>query len=194
MGLVRGDALAQPSECADPSIKAIVERVPSRRQLRLHHHRHEDLHWLADFDAVEPCLRDADDRERVAVDGGRSTDDGGIGTEPRCPEGVAQHGDWIGALQAIVGWRDESSNGRPDAQHREVAPGDDLPGGLVGLPLDADVQVVAEAAEHAGKDLVVVAELGIHGIRQLAAIAPVVAVLAAFECHLDELLRVLHRE
>jgi hypothetical protein len=43
--------------------------------------------------AGEPLGRDADDRERTAVDAHGASDDGGIRAEARAPQRIAEHDD-----------------------------------------------------------------------------------------------------
>jgi hypothetical protein len=194
MRLLARFAVSQPPEDADPSVETIVQRVKSGRDLQLHHHRHEHLYGLPDFYPLEARLRDADDRERMPVDDRRAPHDRRIGAEARRPERVAEHGNRMATLQPIVSRRQQTTNGGLNAQDRKVAASDNLTASAVGLALKPDVHVVAEAPEHAREDLVAIADFRVRGIRELAAIAPVAAVVVAVKGHLYELLRVLHRQ
>ena len=84
LGLLDGDARLQPAEHVHPAAAPVVDVVPVRRHLRLHHHRHADAWHVADVHAVEAGLRDADDGERLVVDRDRLPDDPRIGAEASC--------------------------------------------------------------------------------------------------------------
>ena len=182
----------EPCEHADPSKQPLVERVPARCQLRLHHHRHEHACRTADFHAVEPRLRHANDGVGMSIDDERAVDDAGIRREAADPEAVADHGHWMTAGELVVLRCQRPPERGANAQHREVGAGHDLPGHPFGPPGVADVERVSEAAEHAGEHVVVVAELLIDRVRQFTAVAPVTAVPAALERHLDQLVRIVH--
>ena len=185
----------QPGEDADPAVARIVERVvPARRQLRLHHHRHVDLRRDAQLDALEPFARDTDDGVRVRVDDHGLADHRRIGGEAAAPVRVTQHGDRMSVRDAIVIRREHPAGGRGDAERLEVAAGHDFAGGEFGAAGVADVKVVAEAAEDAAEDLIVVADLLQHGVGQLAAVTPVAAVARAAPGDLHDLPRPLDRK
>ena len=83
--------------------------------------------------------------------------------------------------------------GRANAEHRKVSSGDEFAVHALSLSVGADAQRGFPAAEHSAKDLVVIAEILVHGIGDLvAAIVAAVVLPAAPQQH--KLLRILDRE
>src|SRR6185503_19330514 len=91
-------------------------------------------------------------------------------------------------------WADNAAQPRVDAESGEVAAGHQFTGDPFRLPADADVQAVAEEAEHRAEHLVVVAQFGEPRVRQLIPFAPAVAVLKSLAGDEDELAGSLDRE
>ena len=151
--LLERDAGFQAAEDVHPPAAPVVHVVPVRRHLRLHHHRHADARHVADVDAVESGLRDADDRELRVVHRDRLADHVRIAAEAIAPVRVAEHRDRAVAALAIVVGADDAPDGRADAEHLEERARHELARHALGLALDADVHGEAPAGEEAGEDL-----------------------------------------
>src|SRR4029453_10060082 len=87
-----GDAGLEPGEHVDPAAAPVVHVVPVRRHLRFHRDRDAQVGDVADVHAVEPGLRDANDRELVIVGDDRLAQHVRIGGEARAPVVGAEGG------------------------------------------------------------------------------------------------------
>src|SRR5713226_6897404 len=76
--------------------------------------------------AFEAVRGDADDGVRCGVEGDGLTDNIGIGAEFVGPQTVAEHGDIVSAGFGIFVRKEESSDGRPQAQKVKIAGADHL--------------------------------------------------------------------
>ena len=117
------------------------ERERLREPAERDRHVHE---WsLADGRGVEAARRDADDRQRLAVDDERAADHAGIGAEGRLPVRVAQHDGARLADDAIVVGIEQTTRGGLNAEQREVLPGHEqrTAGGRLALEGEARVGV-----------------------------------------------------
>jgi hypothetical protein len=85
-----------------PGRAPIVEVIPIRRNLRLHHHGRKDVGGIAHHHAVKARPGHADDRERVAVHQNALIHDLRIRTETPLPVTEAQDRDGIRFLHLIV--------------------------------------------------------------------------------------------
>ena len=75
-----------------PGLQARCVDQPGQGERR-QRQRHEHVRANPDVRASEGLGRNADDLERVAVDGERVTDDAGVGSKSAPPEVVGEHGD-----------------------------------------------------------------------------------------------------
>ncbi len=191
--LLDGDAGLEAAEGVDPTPAAVLEAVPERGHPFLHHDGDPDLGNLAKLDAVEAGLGDADDGVAVAVEDDALADDGGVGGEAGFPEIKADHGDGVGVGSAVVVFGEGAADGGADAEDGEVSAGDELGGDTLGFAVEAETGFIGEAAEHAGEDGVVVAEVVVHGPGDGVA-APVASVVVAVAGEEDETLRLLDGE
>ncbi len=178
-GLFRRDARTQPRKDVEPARAAIRNAFRQRRQAARHHHRHEDLRRLALVDAVEALLRDAHDRHRQIADDERLADDGRIARKAALPVGMAQHRQRVAVGSLVLVGAEGASQMWTHAEHREVRARDQLALDPFGRAAEGHVERVAPPAEHADKDLVVIAEVGVPRIGQLVAVPPAVAILRA---------------
>src|SRR5262245_37726055 len=89
--------------------------------------------------AVEAAVRDADDRERLAVDVNRRADGVGIGAEPLRPELVADHRDGNRRTLAILAGFEAASSLEADAHRAKVIAADECRGQPVVVHVDAAV-------------------------------------------------------
>src|ERR1051326_6854947 len=101
--LLCGDSRFETTEDVEPARAAIVEIVPSRRDLRLHHHRRKDIRRLPNDDAPEVGGSHADHGERMAIDQDAVVHYAGIGPEAPLPISEAEYDDGIALLHLIIG-------------------------------------------------------------------------------------------
>ena len=161
------DAGLQPCEDVEPPAAPVVEIVPRRGHLRLHHHRRQDVGGLADLQAREALRGHADNGEGMAVDVDRLVQDRGITAEAAHPVAVAEHGDRMAAGRLVVGRVEHASKRRPHAEHVEVVPADQLAVGALGLAAPDHRHRGGKTREHAGEHLAAsIAEVLVHRIRE----------------------------
>ena len=80
----------QPSDDRQPPVAAAIERALPAADDRLGAERRRDVEGAADLHAAEIALRDADDRERMAVERDRLADHVGAAAVFALPESVTQ--------------------------------------------------------------------------------------------------------
>src|SRR6185312_10297278 len=93
--LLCGYSRFETPEDVEPARAAIIEIVPSGRDLRLHHHWRKDVRRLANDDAPEVGRSHAHDGERMAIDQDAVIHYARIGTEAPLPISEAEYDDWI---------------------------------------------------------------------------------------------------
>ena len=147
-----------------PAAATIVEIVPGRRHLRLHHHRHDDVAVRADLDAIEPGRRYADDRHRMAIDDNGAIENRGVATETPLPEAVAEHGDGMRSRRTVVSIVEYAPQGRTHAKDIKVVAADDVAVDALGAALPRDSHSRGKPREKPGEDFVTVAKILVHRI------------------------------
>ena len=188
LGALDRHALAQPREHLHPAEAPALELQPGRPHLRQHGDGDVDLGRLAEVEPVKSRLHDADDLERMAVDGDRLADDGAVAGKARHPVVEAKHGHRMSAGRAILLGAEQPTDRGPHAELREERARHQFGSDQLAAPAVGDCQPALHPAEHAGKDLVVVPEIAIHRVRQLGAVAHAAAVaLGVRGAHLDQL-------
>ena len=191
------DSGFEPAENFGPAEAVVVQSVKVRvRQFVHHRYRNTDLRSVAGFHPIKSGAAHAEDRQRPTIDNEFLPNDGPVSAETRLPVAVAENGNRMPALDQIVGSVENPANGGADPQNREIISGhklraDQLRAALICRARAAERQ--RERAEHAAEDLVLVADLPIHWIRN--PLGPVVTaiVLAAAREHYY-LLGVFHRK
>src|SRR6476661_3119158 len=101
-GLCTRDTWLQACHHRQPAASAIVEIVPRRGHLSLHHQRDHDIGGLTYLYTREAKGADADDGERMAVYADRLVQDRGIPAEPPLPVAVAENRNRMRAGRPIV--------------------------------------------------------------------------------------------
>jgi hypothetical protein len=147
--LLERHARLHPAEHVDPPAAPVVDVVPVRRDLRFHHQRYANARGVADVEAVESRLRDADDRERIILQRDAAADDRRIGCETVLPVVVAENRDRAVATHLVVVRRDDAADRRSDPEHRKVSTGHHFARHALALPVDADVHRGGAAREQA---------------------------------------------
>src|ERR1017187_2766044 len=103
----------------------------------------------------------ADHHERLAVDGHRLTDDGGVRAETGRPESVAEYGYRIGGGRAGA-WRwGYPAESRPSAQRGEVIAGDDFSLGSLRAGPPGDPHGSNGPSQNPGKRRIAIAQVAV---------------------------------
>ena len=171
----------------------VVQAVELAGEFVLHHHRDADLRRGSGLHAIEARAAHTDDGQRIAVEHDLPADHGGVGGEARLPVTVTQDGDRVAALHKIVLRVEDAAQGGAHAQDREVIAGDEFARDQFGPAFVSQAEAVAEAAEHSLEDLVLVAEILVHGIGNRVA-AGVASVVRSARREQHQLFRVAHRQ
>ncbi len=174
--LLERRARLQPREEIGPVGAPVLE--PARRAVQRVAQRDRDIREGArpERHAVEARRRHADDRQRLAVDGERLADDTRIAGEVRLPVGVADHGDGRLARRAVVGRPEEPSERRVEAEHREVAAGDELRLAVDRLAVDREVRAEGAVQRDGREHRLLALEIAEHRVAEhLIAVARLVA-------------------
>ena len=191
----RRDAIFQPGVQLHPPEAAAIDLQPRGSQLRLHRDRCVDLRRVSEVHAREPCLHHSDHLEGIVVDLHRLADDRGIACEARLPVPVREHGVRRSAQRAIVVGREEAPQGRLHTQQRKERARDEFAVDLFRRAREADAHGREHAAEHAVEDLIAVAEVLVHRVRQFGAVAHPTAIALGVGCgDLHERLGPIDRE
>jgi hypothetical protein len=164
--LLRRHARLQPRHDRQPAAAAVLQVVPGRRHLRLHHHRHEHVGAFADDDAVEARRRDADDRHRLAVERHAAVEDRRVAIEAPRPVAVGEDDHRMSAWRAVVVLREGAADVRAHAEDVEVVAGDQLAVDAFGLAVGDERERRREAREDAVEHGILIAEVAIHRIRE----------------------------
>ena len=184
----------QAREHPHPPVQSLVERTPSGRELRFHHHRHKHTRGPAELHTVEALARDADNRVRMAVDDRRAADDCGVRAEAAHPVRVAQHRHRVRTGRTVVVRGERSTECGTDTERVEVRAGHQLAGEAFRASGVREVERVVETREDAIEHGLALCDLAEHRVRQLGAVSAVLAVPQAREGDLHELLGILDRE
>src|SRR6185312_16724864 len=102
----------------------VIKIIPSRRDLRLHHHGHEHVGSGADDSAAKARTAHADHSKWISIDRNGVVDYMRVGSESALPIGVAENYDRIALLNLIIRSQKQTANGRRYAKHVEVVAGD----------------------------------------------------------------------
>ena len=135
LGHLGRDTRLQTAEDLQPAIATVVQRIPGRRYLRLHHHRDKDIARATHFHALVPRLRYADYRHRIAVYQNRLLQDFGIASELPLPEPVREYRDRMCSRCAIILGRDQPARASLQPEHVKVISADEFGRYAVRLPL-----------------------------------------------------------
>ena len=149
----------------EPTAAAVVEVVPRRRHHRLHGHRDVEAGPEAEGHAAEAGRRDPHHRHRMTVDAHRLADDVGVARETVAPELVIEDDQRVGAGRGLVGHGEDAAGGGAHAEQLEVVARDQLGGGPLGGVRPADVDLGPEAAGDAVEDVVALAVVLEHRVR-----------------------------
>ncbi len=122
-----------------------------------------------------------------------AADDVGVGGETGFPVAVTQDRDGVAALDEIVLRGEDAPHGRAHTEHGEVIAGDEFTGDELCASFVGQAEGVAEAAEHALEDLVLVAEILVHGVGNRVG-AGIAAIVRTAGGEKDELLGIAHRQ
>jgi hypothetical protein len=149
----------------DPLAAAVADLVPPRRHQRLHLDGNPDLLRTRRVHAVEPLRGHAHNRHRVIVHQEFLTDNLGVRGEARHPIIVAQHDRRMTLVDAIVFLRREHPpDGRAHPQGLEEVAGHEFRVDPLRLPAEAEGNIDAAAAEHAGERLGPLLEILVHRV------------------------------
>jgi hypothetical protein len=197
--LLHGHVGLQAREEVGPVAAPVLEAVEARGHEPAHRDRHEDVRAGPERCPAEVRRRHADDGHRLAVDNDRLAEHAGIGAEVRLPVAVAQHGKKVPAHRPVVLGREQASQRRPEAEHREVRAGDEHPLAVQRLPAVGEVRaegaVGGDTREHGLRALQVpkhrVAE---HQLAVPCLVARLRAGLRARRAEVDEAPRLVRRQ
>ncbi|HEY7284130.1 MAG TPA: hypothetical protein VH497_01715 [Vicinamibacterales bacterium] len=163
--LVDRDAGLQAAEYIRP-VRATVLEVLERLREAAHRDRREDRRLQPERRAVESTLRHADDRHRLAVDRDGLIQDRGIQSEAPLPVAPAEDHDVRFAGSGIVRRRQQPSDGRLDADDREVVAGHEQPVDAFSLAARGEVGPERDVRGEAGKRRLGFFEVAEHRITE----------------------------
>ena len=169
----------QPSENRQPPVAAPIERAFLAANDRLGAERRRDVEGAADLQAEEIAVRDADDRERVAVEVNRFSDHVRAAAILALPEAVTEdrHRSIRSAAAPVIVGREETPDVRRYAERVEEPPADEealrVARLAAGVQVEARVAVGADADQHR----LVIADvlplrIGQRGVRAANALEP----------------------
>src|SRR6185295_10506012 len=130
---------------------------------RLHHHRNIYISRHAQLRATKLRRHHTDDRKALAVELQFLSNDISA-AESTLPEPITDHDYRMGSRVLIVFKRDDSAQLSSHAESLEVVAGHDHPGhkiGPFGLPIAVQAGRDAAPCNHAVKDLILIAHLGV---------------------------------
>src|SRR6185312_14531037 len=151
----------------------------------------EDLSRVSQFHAVETWLRNSDHRHVAAIDHQSLADNRAVRGEAGLPEAVAEYGQRMAARNSVIIRSEGTAQDGLYTQHREIAARHKFGGyALSSIPI-AQAGLKRKPAKHSRKDLVVIAEIAVHRIRDRIH-PPVAAVVLPPHRKEDHFLRLLH--
>ncbi|SPF37665.1 hypothetical protein SBA4_2040009 [Candidatus Sulfopaludibacter sp. SbA4] len=150
-----GDTGAEAGEDLQPAGGVVEEiLIGVEVRVRVHGRGNPEGRHGADVDAAEAGGGHADYGHGVIADQDLAAGDIGSAAELRLPEVIREHDDRTGAGRGIVFGFDDAAECGADAEHGEVAAGDDLsgdgPGVAAGCQVDLDFGAAEDALEEAG--------------------------------------------
>ena len=95
-------AWLESSNDIQPTRTPVIEIVPSRSDLRLHHHWSKNVGRGSKDEALKAGRRYSDDRKRMAIYQDGVVHYSGVRTESSLPISVAEHDDRIAFLRLII--------------------------------------------------------------------------------------------
>ena len=146
--------------------RTVVPAAPARLHRLPQGDRDEHARLAPERRAVEPARRDADDRQRLAVDDHRLVEHGRIGGELRRPVGVAEHDDRRLADEAIVVAVEEPPERRLLLQHLEVVARDHEALRVLRLALERKVGAEEQMRRDAREDRLDLLQIAEHGVAE----------------------------
>ena len=170
LGLNGRDLRPQPAKRLHPSETPAVQLQPGRPDLRLHLDRQVDRGRPGNVDAVEARAHHADDFVGMPVHRQRAADHAGIAMEPRLPVAVAK--DHNRARSRVVFGSEQPADRWRHPEHGEIRARGHLADDAVVTGGTADLERDGEAAEHAGKDVIVIAEILVHRVQTVPSRRP----------------------
>ena len=195
--LLRRDARLQPRHNVQPPGSPLIQIVPARRNLRLHHHGREYIRRIAHNHAPKSRRRDAHHRERMVIQTNSLIQHARIAAKAPLPVAIAQHCNGVGFGRDIVGLLEHPAQRRPHAEQLKIVPRYQLSDSTLGLAVPVGCDLVKQSCKHSAEDRIAVAQVAIHGIREiqpaLIARSQRSLVPASKMQHL-QLLRRLHRQ
>ena len=165
-GLNDRDARLEASHDVQPHESSILELVPGGSDGGFHGQGDIEVGRRAHLDPVKGRRGDAHDREGVAVELEQVPDDTRISSEPALPVAVVEHGHRARVGLMVVLGTQGAADRRPHPEDVEEVAGDDFPERSLGLTLGFETQGHGKAGQDAREDLVLVAKVPVHGIRE----------------------------
>src|SRR5689334_6772323 len=104
----------------------------------------------------------------MLVDEDRLADDVWIFRKAAVPEVITEHGDGMSARRAIVVLGEETSGPRANAEHVEEVSADELAAHAFILIGVTDIHLCAAAGDDAREDVVAIAQVLVHRVRERA--------------------------
>ena len=188
-----GESRLQAANDVQPPALAIVETVPRRRDLGLHHDRHEEIGRRRADNAGEAVGRDAHDRHRRAVDRHHLVQNGRVAGETPLPEPIAQYHHRMRARRPVVVVGERAAEHRLHPEDAKRVAGDELRVDALGLAAIRKRRRRRRTRHEAREDVVASAQIPIHRMRERARVRRPAAERAG-AVELDQLARILDRQ
>ena len=195
-----GFVRAQAANDVQPIRAVVVQVAPLRLNDRLHGDRHVEIGALAPNHTVEARRRDSGDGERVAIDKQRLAGNRRL-REMGSPVIEGEHSDRVGIWSRFVTRKQQPARSSLHAERREVVATHHLNGDLLGLVVPGNAGRSRRSGDESAEDVVVVAQIPVHGIREVMVVAGTVSAFrvcmsfsAAGEAEHDELARIIDRK
>jgi hypothetical protein len=169
LGLFRRHTRLESADGEEVVVGARFEPSAAGFDLPRHHQRNPHFGRVSNFSPDEPFGRDADDRERAAVERDLAVDDRRVCAEATLPRGVAQHGDGVRPRSPILFGQEAAAERGAHAEHVEV---------VARRQVAPDALVVAAAAQAHRREAV-----GEQPREDLAAVAVVLVVEVRLDRH-----------
>src|SRR5690349_11870318 len=128
----------------------------------------------------------------MLVDEDRFADDVWIFREAAIPEAITEYGDGMRTRRAIVVLREETSSPRANAEDVEEVSADELAAHAFVLIAVTDIHLRAASRKNAGEDVVAVAQVLVHRVRERAVV--VWSIFRIVSREHDELIGIVDRQ
>ncbi len=162
---VERHSFTQTSHRSQPSGSKVLEhRAPGRKDLGLHHQGNVEVDRIADFDAMKPALRDADDGHGLPVHEDGASDRLGIARESPLPECVAQDHDRMAARPDVVLPGEDPAHGGSHSESLEEGAGNEVGAHALGSFPGAHMRRSQEVGEDAFEDPAAIAKSFEHRV------------------------------